>query len=1090
MSIANSKNFRLFTSNRLELLADQLAELVRQPLDSPMAPEIIIVQSKGMERWLALELARRLGICANFQFPFPNAFVSDIIRKVISEVPEPSPFDPKFLTWKIIELLPQLFDTPEFASLQKYLGNERLSLKQVQLAERIADRLDQYLLYRPDWIFRWEQGEENHWQAMLWRALAAANSSQHRAALARRFMEMLADSAMPRPDFPRRIALFGISALPPFHVQILAAISRFTEVNLFLLNPCREFWLDILSDREIERQAGKHGARDLLPEDALHLERGNSLLASMGALGRDFLTMIYDLEPQDFSEFEDPGQTSLLTQLQSDIFHLVDRSEGMAPLPIAADDRSIQVHSCHSPMREVEVLQDQLLHLFQQNTELQPKDVLVMTPDIEIYAPYIQAVFDLPLDDRRRIPFSISDRQARREHRELGILLSLLELPQSRLSAVQVLTLLESPAVRRKFNLTDSEIQLIRQWIIATRIRWGIDADQRRSWGLPGVRDNTWRAGLDRLLLGYAMAGGNQQMFGDILPYDLIEGDDAVVLGKFLEIVEQLFHDVAALRQPKTLADWAEFLSGLSHRYFEPSPDTESDWLRLQQQISDWATIQAATGFTEKIDCEIIRHYLIQALEKEYSGTGFLSGGITFCSLLPMRSIPFAVICLLGMNDNAYPRPEKHLGFDLLAKQPRPGDRSRRKDDRYLFLEVLLSARKMLYISYVGQSIQDNSILPPSVLVSELLDYIDAGFQVQGQKASDHLVTRHRLQAFSPEYFQANPKLFSYASDYFQTAQRLLQPRQSPAPFIAAGLTAPGEKWKEIQLEDLIRFFNQPTRFLLNQRLNIFLKDEPRLIEETEAFDLKLLDRYDLAQELLARRSEGRELSELLPIARAAGRLPHGRVGECLYDDLRLGIEQFVQRSMAFLQASPLEPLPVDLQIDQFHITGKITGIYPQYLVQYRYAKVSGKDRLRLWLQHLLLNLIRTNDYPENSLLIGLHPESKSPEWVGWELQPIPASKALLAELLQLYWQGLVRPLHFFPESAWRYAQRLVEKNQSAEDALKQAQKTWQNNDHGWSESADEYYQLCFRDSEPLNDEFQKLALAVFQPFIEHQRLL
>lgn len=1083
-------HLNLYTSNRLEILADHLADMLRQPLASPIAAEIIVVQSKGMERWLGIELSRRLGICANVRFPFPNAFIYEMIRMVIPDIPDPSPFDPKFLTWKIMNLLPQLLDTPAFESLKKYLGNERLSLKYFQLAERIADRLDQYLLYRPEWIFRWEQGEEDHWQAVLWRALAAENSSQHRAALGRRFIQVVADSATPRPDFPSRVAVFGISALPPFHIQILAAMSRFTEVNLFLLNPCREYWLDILSDREIDRQVGKHGELSLFPEDELHLERGNCLLASMGALGRDFLTIIDDFEPQDFSDFEDPGRRNLLSHLQSDIFHLVDRGEDSTTLPIAADDRSIQVHSCHSPLREVEVLQDQLLRLFEQDPSLEPKDILVMTPDIESYAPYIQAVFDLPPDDPRRIPFSISDRQARREHRELEVFLSLLELPHSRLGAAQVLTLLESPAVRRKFDLTEADIQLIRQWIMDTRIRWGIDADQRRDWGLPGVRENTWRAGLDRLLLGYAMAGGNEQMFGDILPYDLIEGSDAVVLGKLLEFIEELFRDVEAMQRPKTLVDWAEFLQGLILRYFEASAETESDWLLLQQKINDWVAVQEATGFTEKINVEIIRHYLIQELEKEYSVAGFLSGGITFSSMLPMRSIPFPVICLLGMNDNAYPRPEKHLGFDLLTKHPRPGDRSRRKDDRYLFLEVLLSARKVLYISYVGQSIQDNSILPPSVLVSELLDYIDAGFQIQGQPPSEHLVTRHRLQAFNPEYFQANPKLFSYAMDHFQSAQRLLQARQSPGAFIASGLTPPGDEWKEIRIEDLIRFFTQPTRFLLSQRLNIFLKDDADLLEELESFELKQLERYELAQELLARRFEGRELSEWLQISRAAGKLPHGRVGECMYDELRLSIENFAQRSVKFLQGKPLEPLSVDLQLGHFHVRGKIAGIYPQHLVQYRYAKVSARDRLRLWLQHLLLNLVSAANYPRTSLLIGLNPDSKSPEWMAWEIQPVSNSNALFSELLDLYWQGLVRPLHFFPESSWRYAQRLLGKNQTAVEALNYARKFWQENDHGWCESADEYYQLCFRSGEPLNDEFQKLALAVFKPFIEHQKPL
>jgi len=319
-------NLNLYTSNRLEILAEQLADALGTPLASPMEPEIVIVQSKGMERWISMELAGRFGICANAKFPFPNAFIYDMIRKVIPDSPEQFPFDPKFMTWRIMRLLPKFKDLPGFESLKNYLDMPDFDLKYYQLSERIADIFDQYLLYRPDWIPRWNRGEEDHWQAVLWRELIKSNGKYHRAALAKKFIQTLQRPEYEAINFPGRISVFGISALPLFHMQILAAISRFTEINLFLMNPCQGYWFDILSDREIKRTTQKYPVANI-SEESLYFEKGNSLLASMGILGRDFLAMIYDFEVEEFSNFEEPGNDTLLSHIQSDILNLRDKEE-------------------------------------------------------------------------------------------------------------------------------------------------------------------------------------------------------------------------------------------------------------------------------------------------------------------------------------------------------------------------------------------------------------------------------------------------------------------------------------------------------------------------------------------------------------------------------------------------------------------------------------------------------------------------------------------------------------------------------------------------------------------------------------------
>lgn len=1078
--------FKLYTSNRLEILVEKLIEVLRSPLPSPLKPEIIVVQSKGMERWVSTEIARRLGICANVKFPFPNTFVSEIIQKVIPDIPEESPFDPKFLTWKIMKLLPFCIKQPGFESINNYLDHVSYDLKCYQLSVRIADTFDQYLLYRPDWIFKWEKGEEDHWQAMLWRELITGNENFHRAALGSKFLEQLQNPFTAINNFPQRVSVFGISSLPLFHFQILAAISRFSEVNLFMMNPSREYWFDILSDREIKRAIDR-SADQYASEQDLHIETGNSLLASMGLLGKDFLGLIYDYDIHEIAEFEESNNDSLLSRIQSDILNLRENKKSSSKYFIREDDFSIQIHTCHSPIREIEVLHDQLLKMFEYDPNLLPKDILVMTPDIEIYAPYIQAVFDLPLDDPRRIPFNIADRSMRKESQVIETFLAILDLYGSRFKAAQVIAILESPTVRQKFGLSEADANLIRRWIADTRIRWGIDKESRDAMGLPSISENTWRSGLDRLLLGYALVGHDENMFNEILPYDHIEGNEMVVLGNFLEFVDSLFMTVDSIGKSRTLEAWSEFLKKIIDHFFKSDEENQHEFMLILQVINDLVNIQRESDFSEPVPIQIVRDYLVNQFEQEIHGFGFMTGGITLCAMLPMRSIPFKVICLIGMNDNAYPRQEKKLGFNLMTKHPRPGDRSRRKDDRYLFLEALLSAREKLYISYVGQSIQDNSTIPPSVLISELLDYIDTNFQIPGKNIFDHLIIKHRLQAFSPEYFKSNPRLFSYSYEHFQAAKKLLEPRPATVAFISKGIKIPPEEWKKVTVVDLCNFYFNPTKYMLTKRLGIQLKEEILMLDETEAFDIENLDRYLLEQKLVSKKLDGQDLKDYFKAAKAAGVLPHGTVGNCVYDHFSRGVERFVQQTQPYIQDKTLEPLNINLIISDFNLVGRVDCIYPERLLCSRYAKIKSKDRLRIWIYHLILNSVEAENYPKTSLLVGLNPDFRYPQWAAWKFPEIEKSQEILNRLLEIYWQGLRKPVHFFPESSWEYAHGILEKNKTPDDALKSARNVWMGSDYNHGECEDYYYQLCFSNIDPIADEFQYLAMEIFRPIISSQ---
>jgi exodeoxyribonuclease V gamma subunit len=1063
---------KLYTSNRMEILAELLADVLKTPLNHPLASEIILVQSKGMERWLSMELARRLGICANIRFPYPIHFVHDLFREIVTDLPDPSPYEPMIMSWDIMRVLPSLLDNPRFETIKAYCGDGEYDLKQFQLSVRLADLFDHYLLFRPDMILRWDQGLEDHWQAMLWREISKRKRLIHRAALHDAFAQDMRESHRNLKSVHERICIFGISALPPFYMQIFEVVSSVIDVHLFLMNPCREFWGDIVSDREMNRYVSGQKGGGVLPGE-LYLEAGNRLLASMGAMGREFFHLIGEIQCEEETSFEEPGEHSLLAAIQSDILNLRER-KSTGTLPSYEADDSLQVHSCHSPLREIEVLQDSLLALFADNPYVHPEDVLVMVPDIELYAPFIQAVFSIPPDDSRWLPFTIADRGLLQESGLIDAFLRLLDLAGSRFGVSGVFDLLETDAVRAKFSLTEKDLALIQQWIRETGIRWGIDSESKEALDLPPYPWNTWRAGLDRMLLGYAMPAGSEDgLFMGILPFNDIEGGSTEILGHFMQFSETLFRYMAAIEEKKTLGEWGNFLIEILDTFFSDEEKQLRDIQAIRHVIHTLPDIQASSGFAEKIDLDVIKAWLKQNLKERGFGAGFLTGGVTFCTILPMRSIPFKVICLIGMNDDSYPRQSRRLGFDLMAASPRIGDRSRRMDDRYLFLEAILSARQKLHISYVGQSIKDNNPRPPSVLVSELLDYVEEGF---GKTVREGICVHHRLQAFNPSYFAGDRKLFSYSTANLQAVQSAVSGHRENTPYIPTGLSEPEEEWKTIELESLAHFFSNPARFLLRHRLGIHLHEDPAIMDESEPFELKKLEVYLIRQDLVGTALQKRPLPDLYPLMRASGRLPHGSPGVCCYDDLCASTVSFIRKIHPHIVGGQREPLVVNITVDGFHLTGRLANIYPEGLVSYRLAKVKGRDRLRAWIFHLVLNHFGEHTAVRETILVC---EDRT-----FRYSPVEDTETCLRNILNIYWKGLRKPLHLFPESSLAYVER-VAKGADQQKAMKTAQGKWDAREY--AEKEDAYYDLCFRQIDPLDAEFRELAEAIFEPMLRYE---
>jgi len=1083
-------SFHVFTSNRLERLSEALARMVQNPLSSPLNPEIILVQSKGMEHYVSLRLAELLGVCANVVFPFPNRFLDDLHERVTGSRTAQTPFDPKHLRWRIMRLLGEAVSEPAYAEIASYLRGDHKGLRRFQLAEKIADTFDQYSVFRPEMILSWEKGRHDGWQSALWNRLARdAPEAPHRTKKTRQLLNVL-EGRRPVKGLPERVSVFGISALPRFHLEALAGLSRHADVYFYLMNPCREFWGDIVSPRSAAHEPEDPETRS--EEADLHLESGNPLLASLGKIGRDFFNLLNEVPAVEHDLFEDVAGASLLERIQSDILNLRDRGKTGEKTPVRPGDRSIRIHSCHSPLREVEILRDCLLEVFEEDPGILPGDVLVTAPDIEEYTPLIKAIFDSPPSAEEAIPYSIADRTLIGESETVETFLRLLNLAGDRYAVSRVLAVLEAPPVMRRFSLHEEDRDRIRAWVVETGIRWGLDGSHRAAQGLPDFEENTWSSGVRRLLLGYAARGRGRRTFRGILPYDEIEGSDADLFEKFLDFATAIHETLPGLETPCLPGQWGRRLEQTLERFFLPDQGGELEFASLRKAFLEIASAEDpdVAGLNERLEPDVVRYLLKKRMEREGFGFGFMTGGVTFCAMLPMRSIPFKVICCLGMNGDAYPRAHHRPEFDLMARNPKPGDRSRRNDDRYIFLETILSARRRLHVSYVGQSNQDNTPLPPSVLVTELMEVVQQGFSLPHGEILDQLIIKHPLQAFSPAYFAAESPFFSYSLDHLESARALVNPKRPRPPFFTRGLADPGPEWNEPTLDALDAFFRNPSSFFLGKRLGIRLKDEEGLPEDRESFDLKGLNRYLMGGELLGRSLKDEDISESYPCLKAAGRLPHGTVGRFLCEDLIQEVEDFAQGVRSVACDPPWEAREMELEIDCFRLKGRLDGLHPRGAVIHRFAAIQPRDRLSAWIRHLFLNCLEGGfSAGRETFLLGL-PQRKGTDsgWTVLRYRPVENPREVLEKLLRAYRSGLRRPLHFFPKTSCAFAEPVVSKNAPFAEALAQARKAWEGNDHIDGESADAAAALCFRDRDPLaSGEFTSAALEIFAPLLRHE---
>ncbi|KFD17322.1 exodeoxyribonuclease V subunit gamma [Tatumella ptyseos] len=1099
--------FRVYHSNQLDILKDLTAHLInREPLADPFSKEVILVQSPGMAQWLQMALAEEFSVAANIEFPLPASFIWQMFVCVLPGIPKQSAFNKSAMSWKLMKLLPGLLSEDTFLPLRHYLNDDEDKRKLFQLSSRIADLFDQYLVYRPDWLNLWEQqqmadgpGEAQQWQAPLWRALVAYTAELeqpewHRANLYSRFIEALENGDTCPEGLPPRVFICGISALPPVYLQALQALGRHIDIHLLFTNPCRDYWGDIRDPAFLaklqSRQRKLHQSqqqrplfRDPAQASSLFGPDGEQqltqpLLASWGKLGRDNLYLLAQMDALDneIDAFVEPGHDTLLHSLQQDILTLEDHSvigitteefnNSSARRLLDPKDDSFTLRACHSPQREVEVVQDYLLGLMDADPTLKPRDIIVMVSDIDSYSPFIQSVFT-DVSRERYLPFAISDRRASQAHPVIQAFLQLLSLPDSRFTSEDILALLEVPALAERFAIDEQGLRTLRHWVDESGVRWGLDDSSVSDLSLPVTGQHTWQFGLQRMLLGYALESEQGDWQG-ILPYDESAGLQAELAGQLAELLSCLADWRQRLRQSLILEQWQPCCRELIDTFFAGDTDSETALALIDEQWRQLLEQGLESRYPGEVPVTVLRDELRSRLEQERISQRFLAGQVNFCTLMPMRSIPFKVVCLLGMNDGVYPRTLTPSGFDLMQQSPRKGDRSRRDDDRYLFLEALLSARDRLYISYIGRSIRDNAERLPSVLVSELCEYVTRSFRLPGseslnvdesaQQVMQHLLYQHSRTPFAPENFIAEHERQSFASEWLPAASG----QGLPVPAFVTPLEPFSPE--EVSLDELLRFWRHPVRAWFTRRLGIsFLAQEDEL-PDTEPFELDNLQRYQINTQLLNTLVTRHDSDQFFRRQRMAGHLPYGAFGNIFRDKQLSEMQDIAARVSDQLTES--RSVEVDLALS-LRLTGWLTGVQDDGILRWRPGELNLSDGLLLWIEHVVSCALGV---PGISRMYGRHDSC-------WRFMPLGQTEAIqqLEKLLAGYLQGMNSPLMLLNRSGGSWLLSRLNKEQQLADDEETVRKALQKLTEGWQgtvlipgEGEDPYLQRLCRE---LNDD-------------------
>jgi exodeoxyribonuclease V gamma subunit len=1087
--MANEPDFRLYHSNALDVLASLLASELQQPAPGQplLAPDVVLIPQVAMRRWLQSTLAAEYGIAANLEFLTPGEFVA---RALQANLPgERDDLDATGLQWQLYAALTDdsLLAQPAMAGLRGYLSGDD-ALKPWALAGELGSVFEKYQAWRRDWLLRWEDGaDENDPQAILWRRIAGGRN--HRA---RRINDYLARFAPPATALPQglppRLFAFATLNISPDVLRILATQAKVGTLHFYLPTPTEKYWGDLQTLAERLRT----GAAD--PFGAEHGE--NRLLEAWGAAGRDFMAVLGSYEvvhpTGEIAAYVDPENDSrkllaegglsdtLLHRMQRDLFHRRALPSGEPRDSLMIEDPSVQVHACHTRLREMQVLHDRLRALLEDprfDPPLQPRDIAVLAPDIDPYVPYLQAVFGDRWSQGDHIPWALADTSPLAGEPLAEVFVRLLGLPVSRFGLHEILDLIASPPIASAAGLDEPALERLQGWLEAAGARWGLDAAHRVAHQAPLDDAYTWEFALDRLLLGYA--SGSDGDIAGVAAWPELEGSALSALDAVIRLLRVLARHQRVLGEAITPAQWRERLLGLLEAVM-PEPPTEVAAQRaldrLRKLVDEFAKQAEKAGFDAPLPAEVVRSHFATVLGEADTRAPLLTGGISFGRMVPMRLLPFRVICLLGMNDGDFPRRDPAAGLSKLTAElgtdkRRYGDRSTREDDRFLFLQLFASAQEVLYLSYLGADPRDGSDREPSVLVAELID-MAAAYHREPVEIARQMVLRHPLQPFAPSAFGGPDaeRQFSYRRQWHPVAGSVGGARQRLGAWFENPVDNPATLPAEVSLDDLRRFLTDPAGQFLRQ-MGLRLPEEADLAEDIEPLvgPGGGLEKAGLQQAVLQAVLAGSDDASLYERLRARALLPTGPIGRGHLAEVLAQVRPVAQAFSQWRQDESADSQRVQVQAGRWQLHGRLNELYPQGMARLRIGALNATAAVRFGLDWLLASAA---GLPQP--LVQFVETDDGVETVQRPALPAEHARQVLAGLLALRERGLHEPLPFAPYSGWT-----LYSSEKPDKARDEAEARWRGSDRSWGEGNADAYQLALRGRDPFQDDasFDEFAM-------------
>lgn len=985
----------LKVSNSLTKLAESLCDELQQQQPGVFQPYVIVTQTEGMNNWLKLSFAENMGIAANYQFYKPSDLINQIYY-ILGGKGSGTTLSAENTSWLLFHLLNEdefvrLY--PEVSDYYKHSGPDS-ALKRMGLADKLADLFDQYQIYRPEMIMKWNESNVEEvvgdWQQYLWMKARVLSAMQlpDKTLVGAYILKTLRQGEnidLLRAYMPA-IHVFGLSITTGYHLTLFYEIARHVDFSFHILNPAPAvYWFEDKSEKQLAWMKKKGFAE---PDEKTI---GNPLLTSWGRVIQNTFHLFFQndemLNVYDEAEFEEPVPATLLGKIQHDIFYNQVGDERNEIYPEDLSDGSVTISSCFTPAREVEALYNYLVHLIdKRREELSPRDIVVMVSDIDAYAPYIKAVFsNVPY----KFPYTIADENFTNTDTISNALHSLFSITEDNFGAEEVLQLLDSSYIRKRFGITD--LKLIRSAVGKANIRFGMEGD---------ITDDTvyvsWKYGVQRLMYGICMLGIEEYGAGEdgFYPLDSIEGSASYEIIRFCHFIEVLMDSVRQRKRARTIADWVQYTQGvLENLVWDPEEGTEEDFELLLAELNKYNLLTPMVD--EVIRYDVFSYKFLQTISGSTRAGAFVQGGITFCSLIPMRSIPFKVVALLGLNFDKFPRKENPVSFNLLEKDRKRGDRNVKENDKHLFLETILSAHKYFYISYIGQSARDNTTLPPSALIDELIDYIESG-TVEKVSVKDHLIVHHPLHGFSQKYQRGDGRLFNYIT------------QAGSAVSLAAGAKQHSvSEISEISLRSFVSFFKNPIKAYYNDVLGIYYHVDKVLMDETELFELDKLQQWQLKQDLL--RADDGDVAALRKKLVKTGGLPLKSMAEISLGQLEKEVLPVRSLFRECIGDACLRSVSMELSVDNTLFKGILQQVYGDMLVYISWSKHEMKYLIDAYIQYLFA---RAGGEDISLFFVSA---VKGRTYQGAVISQADALERL-SELLSLYKLGHAQILPFYPD--------------------------------------------------------------------------